>query len=514
MKQRDIVKDYFLVIFVVMAGKLLGFARELTIAAFYGSSVETDAFFFTNGLVVSVFSIVTMGLGQAFTPLYIDVKSKIDQEAANKFTSKLIIILAFIGIVIGLIISIFPNLFISLLASGLNNEARALSVKMLRIMAPSIVLYILFSIRKCILNANHKYMVTEASGIPYSISICLITVVLFEPLGAMALPIAAISGVALQFLLVFVFSVKDYRFKITRFEKDENIKKYFLLLAPIVLGSVFDEANGLLRKSLASLMGEGAITNLNYCMTLTSLVNGVVITSISTVFFPHLIKNYTEGKKSDFITNIEKCTSIASITIIPLVVYMMMFSKQVVSIVFERGQFTADDTKIVASAFAVYIFGSILYAYRYIVRTAFYAVKDTKTPTTNELVCLVITMILNVGLVYGFNIGLESMGLSWIIAMALTTPIMVIGFNKKHFILEFKKIRNEFIKAAVATAIASSIVWLASEFIELNINKFIYVVMSFSIMLLIYITFMLVFKSETVLNIKKVILGKKGKESQ
>ena len=304
--KRNITKDFIIVVFVVVLGKALGFARELVVSYLYGSSAITDAFYYVNGLITAVLAIVTMGLGKAFTPTYIDLSLKESKQSAATFTNKILTILLGIGLILAVIITAFPKTCIDFLAPGLDEKTAALSADMIRIMICSLPIHIAFSIRKCILNSNHKYIITEASGIPYSISITLISFMLVRNVGDMALPIAALTGVVSQLIFTFIFSRKDYLYRPDfRILKDKHVTNYFKLLIPIFVCAVMEETNGLIRKTLAGEIATGAIANLSYCMNLTALVNGIAITSLSTVFFPNLIRDYSENNIEGFQKNMD-----------------------------------------------------------------------------------------------------------------------------------------------------------------------------------------------------------------
>ena len=56
LNRRNIKKDFLVVVVVVVFGKLLGFFREMVVAYFYGASSDTDAFYYVNGLITSIFT--------------------------------------------------------------------------------------------------------------------------------------------------------------------------------------------------------------------------------------------------------------------------------------------------------------------------------------------------------------------------------------------------------------------------------------------------------------------------
>lgn len=495
--KRNITKDFIIVALVVVLGKILGFARELVVSYLYGSSAITDAFYYVNGIITALLAIVTMGLGQAFTPTYIDLTLKESKKSANIFTNKILTILLGIGLLLTVVIALFPRTCINLLAPNMDKNTAALSADMMRIMIVSFPVYIAFSIRKCILNSNHKYVVTEASGIPYSLAITLITFMLFRSIGDMALPIAAVVGVISQLIFTFLFSRKDYLFRPDlRIVNDRNVTDYFKLLIPIFVCAVMEEANGLIRRSLAGEIATGAIANLSYCMNLTALVNGIVIASLSTVFFPSLIRDYSENNIEGFQKNMDKCLSITSVLVIPIIAFLAVFSKDVVRIIYQRGEFLPSDTEVVASLFSIYIVGTIVYAYRYIIRNAFYATKNVKLPMINEIVYLLICIACNVFQVKVLHLDLDALGIAWVISITLTTPFLFISFKKKYFPVFTRSMGLETLKAAVCAVIATVATVYLGNFTQ-NMNLYLNMALLLSGFVVIYVVAMYICKSHT-----------------
>ena len=501
LNRRNIKKDFLVVVVVVVFGKLLGFFREMVVAYFYGASSDTDAFYYVNGLITSIFTIITMGLASAFTPTYLDTYIKEGKDRSDLFANKIVTVLVSLGLIASFTLLLVPNMWLRLLAPDLNTATKVIAVRMLRIMAPCVILYIFFSIQKCILNAHQQYFITEASGIPYSIAICVFTMVLNSSLGSNALPVAAALGVFLQFAFTFFFSRKKYVYKPVRLSfPDPEIKAYFSMLVPIVVAAICEEANGLLRKALAAGMGEGAIANLSYCMTLTTLVNGIIITSISTVYYPHLIKSYSEDNIDLFKNTINSCLSMAAALVIPIVTFLYILSNDVVKIIYERGNFTSKNTREVASIFSIYILGSIMYAFRSIIKTAFYSTKNPKTPAKNELLYLILCMACNVIQVKLFHRGLISLGIAWVLSITLVTPFLYFRFQKDHFRILNRVTVADGIKSVFASIFFGIILIFLNKSMA-SFNEYLKTVVLFGIALIVYSLCMIVLKNSFALEL-------------
>src|SRR5699024_3463231 len=108
---------------------------------------------------------------------------------------------------------------------------------------------------------------------------------------------------------------------------------------------------------------------------------------------------------------------------------LIIFSSPIVKLVFERGQFTAEDTLITSQCLQLYAIGLIGVAVRDIISKSFYAMKDTKTPTKNS----VLMVIVNVGasIIFSYILGIRGLALGTAIASIFGAIVLTLKFRKK-----------------------------------------------------------------------------------
>ena len=492
----------FFVLVITLLGKFFGFFREQMIAYKFGATATTDAFYLVNGLISSCFAIISVGLSKSFLPSYVSLKSDTDGERkAAGFASAIQMVLIIGAVFVALTMIVLPEIWVKVIAPNLDVPYMEMTKKILQIMAPILILYVPFTIRKTIMQANKQFAKSETSGIPYSVAIVCITLLLGN-MGYTCLPIAALLGVVLQYLVMFFLSKKSFRFSIKdAMASKAEVKKYFMLIIPILLGCCFDEFNSIFTKALATVACVGGVSYLNYSMTITNIINGLFIYSITTVYFTYLSEDILSGNKKAYYQDVNKCFSMTAVVIIPVMFLFFVNADIIIRILFERGEFLATDTKIVSDIFRVQCIGCLLYAFRVSLRNFYYAKKDTKTPMINEIIALIITMGLSFVFVNMMKKEVVYLAIASVLATSVLTVILFFAFYRSERDLVLKKFYSEGLKAIASTVCCGGAFLIIKSCLPMD--DIINCIISSVIAVFVYMGAMVVLRSE----IFKEILG-------
>ena len=163
---------------------------------------------------------------------------------------------------------------------------------------------------------------------------------------------------------------------------------------------------------LASRLMEGAISGLSYSNTLNYLVITIFITSLSTVVYPTLAENASSGDMQFFGKNLTQSISLLIISLFPVSIITMVCANDIVSIVFERGNFDRSATELTATALFFYAIMYVFIAIREVLIRGFFALKDTKTPMINGSIAVGLNIIISILLVKYMGIAGIAVGTS------------------------------------------------------------------------------------------------------
>jgi Uncharacterized membrane protein, putative virulence factor len=172
-----------------------------------------------------------------------------------------------------------------------------------------------------------------------------------------------------------------------------------VMAIPVFIGSYILQINSFVDKTLASRLPEGSVSALNYGMILITLITGLTVTVLVTMIYPKITKAYTLQDFDGFNYIIEKGTNIIAIITIPFSFGILVFSDEVVQIIYERGAFDPIATSLTSSAFFYYGIGLTFYALNELLSKVFYSMRNTRVPIVCSGISVIINIILNLMLI-------------------------------------------------------------------------------------------------------------------
>jgi putative peptidoglycan lipid II flippase len=216
-KTETIAKGTIIIIIATFASKILGFIREILIAKYYGASVITDSYLIATILPSALAGIIGGALTTVFIPLFIEERNKNgDQKAWEVASSVIITSVIFLGIATLAAYFISPY-FIQLVAPGFDLERYSLSLRLNRIMLPSIIFHGLLGLLTGVLQAYRHFSIPALAALMYNIFlISFITIFYLNPV--IGLGIGNLTGIITQAFLVTIYlfkwkklSLKDFK---------------------------------------------------------------------------------------------------------------------------------------------------------------------------------------------------------------------------------------------------------------------------------------------------------------
>jgi putative peptidoglycan lipid II flippase len=195
------------------------------------------------------------------------------------------------------------------------------------------------------------------------------------------------------------------------------VRTILMLMGPTVLGSAIYLINLSVSRLIGLSLNDSAAAILNLATRLIELPIGVFAIAVSTVVFP-LIANF--AAKADWV-NLAKAyhkgMRLVLAVNVPAAVGMVVLAGPIIRVLFQRGEFTADDTAATVPVLAVFAIGLPIFAYVNLMLRAFYAQKDMRTPVRAALLSFVVNVALSLTLMGPFS----TMGL------ALASNFSVLG---------------------------------------------------------------------------------------
>ncbi|SFR46619.1 putative peptidoglycan lipid II flippase [Yoonia tamlensis] len=416
MKPIRLMSGFFTVGIWTLASRLLGFVRDIMIAAYLGTGPVAEAFLVAFSLPNLFRRFFAEGaFNMAFVPMFskkLEADDGAHQFAQDAFVGMAVLLTGFT--ILGII---FMPVLVMAMASGFIGDARFdLAVNYGRLAFPYILFISLAALLSGVLNATGRFMaaaaapvllniifvlailITAATGRPASQALGLgIDQALGLQVGdslALSVPLAGLAQMALVW---WAAARAGFPLRLKRPKLTPELKRLAIIAAPAALAGGVVQINLLVGRQVASFF-DGAVAWLNYADRLYQLPLGVVGIAIGVVLLPDLSRRLRAGDAAGGQNAFNRACEISLALTIPAAVALMVIPTPLVSVLFERGAFDAADTAATALAVAIYGLGLPAFVMQKTLNPLFFAREDTKRPFYYALVALVLNAALAIGL--------------------------------------------------------------------------------------------------------------------
>ncbi|QPH56208.1 murein biosynthesis integral membrane protein MurJ [Pontivivens ytuae] len=382
-----------------LASRVLGFARDILIAAFLGAGPVAEAFLVAFSLPNMFRRFFAEGaFNTAFVPMF---SKKLERgEGALAFARDAFSGLAGLLIVFTLVAQLAMPGLVLLMAAGFADDARFdLAVDMGRIVFPYILFISLAALLSGVLNATGHFVAAAAA--PVLLNIILVAAMLGGRAAGIDIGTALTWGVPLagiaQMALVWEaarragYLVVPHRPRLT-----PELKRLAVVAFPAALAGGVMQINLLVGRQVASFF-DGAVAWLNYADRLYQLPLGVVGIAIGVVLLPDLSRRLGAGDDAGGRDAVNRAAEFALALALPAAVALMIVPGPLVSVLFERGEFSASDAVATAQAVAIYGAGLPAFVLIKVLSPVFFAREDTRTPFRFAVVAMVVNVVVAVG---------------------------------------------------------------------------------------------------------------------
>ncbi|MCB1511197.1 MAG: murein biosynthesis integral membrane protein MurJ, partial [Hyphomicrobiaceae bacterium] len=374
---------------LTMVSRLLGFIRDILIAAALGTGGVADAFFvafrFPN-LFRRLFG--EGAFNAAFVPLFAKKLEGEGRQVATGFASEAMSGLAAILVVFSVAAMLaMPWLMVILAPGFVTDRAKYdLAVALTQITFPYLFCMSLVALLSGVLNSLHRYWAAAAAPI-------LLNLVLISAMsgaiwlghantagaGYILATAVAVAGFTQLAMLWVAVRQAGLRMRFPRPRYSPDMRRLVELGIPGVLAGGITQINIVVGTIIASLQA-GAVSYLYYADRLYQLPLGIVGVAIGVVLLPDLARKLRAGERAAVIDSQNRSLEFALLLTLPAAIALAVAAEPIISVLFERGAFTSKDTPATAWALAAFAAGLPAFVMIKVFQPAFFAREDTRTP--------------------------------------------------------------------------------------------------------------------------------------
>jgi putative peptidoglycan lipid II flippase len=387
----------------IMLSRIAGLIRERALAHFLGTLPAADAFRAALRIPNFLQNLFGEGvLSASFIPVYSRLLAGSDERDANHVASvvgSLLALLTSLLVILGILSTPF---LIDALAPGFTGETRQLTIRLVQILFPGVGALVLSAWCLGILNSHGRFFLSYSAPVLWNL--CIIAgLLLFGATKSMSSLViytawCSVLGSFAQ-LLVQVPTVlrlaRGLHFSLDT--ASTHVRNVLVNFAPVFVSRGIVQLSAYIDNVLASLLPSGSVALLNCAQTIGLLPISLFGMSISAAELPAMSRALT-GDEKVVKTELAKRLALAmrrmAFLVIPAAMSFFAFGDTLAGLLYQSGRFTHLDTIYVWALLIGSGVGLVASTSGRLCSSAFYALRDTRTPLRFAIVRVVLTIVL------------------------------------------------------------------------------------------------------------------------
>jgi putative peptidoglycan lipid II flippase len=355
---RRIARNTAFFSFATGLSRLLGLAREVVAARYFGVSREMSAFtiaFQVPNLVRALFA--DSALQGAFVPVFSELLEKGERKEAFRVASSLFFLICLVLAAVTALFVLFAEPVMGLIAPGFDDDPvlADLTVHLARLMFPIVVLLALSGLVVGMLNSFEHFAAPALAPVAWNLVIiaALVGLVPVLPDGdeIYAYAIGILAGTVIQFLLPLPWlrgRGGGLTFKLDW--RDERVRRVLKLMFPVTIALGLINLSLLINSVFGTLVSDQAPAAIDKAFRIYQLPQGLFSIAVATILFPTMARFAARGARDDLRRTMGTGVRQICLLLIPSAVLMAVLAEPITRLVYERGAFGAHATDLTATA--------------------------------------------------------------------------------------------------------------------------------------------------------------------
>lgn len=461
-ENRNVTRAAGVVGAATLLSRIFGYVRDMVLASFFGAGMAADAFiaaFRIPNLLRRLFGEGSLSI--AFVPVFAETMIKKDRQDGLRLAVsalKLLLVCLSVVTVIGVVVAPWV---IRVVAPGFSDspEKMALTILLTRLMFPYVIFIGMVALCMGILNVLGHFAAPAIA--PLLLNLAMIAAVFgaarfsdSETVQVIGLAGGVLLGGALQLALQLPFLLKQgLRFRMPSGLWHPAMKKVGILMLPTIFGAAVYQINILVGTLLASLLPGGSVSYLYYADRLVQFPLGIFAHAAATAVLPTLSRQAANGDHAAMGNTFGHAMSLVLFITIPAMVGLIVLRDPIVALLFKRGAFDLQTTRLTADALLYYALGLWAFSAVRIVVPTFYALQDTRTPVKTATISIAANILIGMALMGPMrHCGLA---LATSLASMVNLVLLVLVLRKKLGVIRWRLIFSSVLKTLIASGVLS-----------------------------------------------------------
>lgn len=305
-----------------------------------------------------------------------------------------------------------------------------LTIQLTRIMFPFLTMVTVAAVMMGMLNALHRVFIPALSPAMFNVATILSGLLLVPVAPALgispivAIAIGTLAGGAGQVLLQWpALRREGFRYEPVLDVQDEGVRQIKRLMGPGIAGLAAVQINLFVNSWLATSLGTGAVSWLDYAFRLMYMPIGLFGISIATAALPNISRHAAANDDAGVRRSVSSGLRMMLMLNVPATAGLVALAVPIVKLIYEHGRFSQADTVATAGALMFFAPGLVGYSAVKLISPAFYALGNSRIPVMASAASVCVNISLN--LILGRALGPQGLALGTAIA-ALTNAVILL----------------------------------------------------------------------------------------
>ena len=387
----------------ILLTRLTGLVRQKFLAHYLGNSDAAGVFAAAYRIPNFLQNLFGEGvLSASFIPVYARLLAEGDEETAGRVAGIIFSLLVLVVTLVVIVCVILTPWLLIVIAPGFKGEVRELTITVVRILFPGIGILVLSAWCLGVLNSHHKFFISYIAPVMMNVAM-ITTLIIFgqrhvdDRSLVIALAWGTVAGALLQFGIQVPFVMryaKHLKFAInTALEPVRQVVRSF---GPVIVGRGVVQVSSLLDNLLATLLGTAAASALSYAQLPALLPISLFGMSVAAAELPQMSSatGADEEIYATLRTRLARGLRQIAFFVIPSVVAFLAIGDAIIAALYQGGKFSADDTRFVWYILIGSTVGLLAVTFGRLYSSAFYALRDPKTPMRFAIMRVMLTGVL------------------------------------------------------------------------------------------------------------------------
>lgn len=393
-REFTVAEASFILMVSFFTSAMLGAVRQILFNAQFGVGIEANAYYAAFRLPDTLFSLIAGGaLSSAMIPVLLNtVREEGEVAGARLIQLVLTTLLTFFALIVLLVELFTPGLVQGVLAPGFDAATSQLTVTLTRIMLFQPLILAAASVATAVLNSRNQFLLTGLSVMSYNVALILgiLAARIVPGLGIYGPTFGVVLGAIFQVLMLTpAFRTRERRFGVAWSLTNPRLREVVALLIPNGLAVGVNYAGNIADTAFASTAVEGAALGALYNgWLLVGLPIALLGQAVGQAVFPRLAAAAERGDWATVRRSLIQALGVVSGLSLLAMAGLFFLGRTVITILFERGEFTAAAGDLTYQVLLAYALALPAYVGTEVITRGLIALRDTRTPLLTNLVQL------------------------------------------------------------------------------------------------------------------------------